>query len=99
MTRAEVIELIRVKYPKHTKQAYSLAMRTEETGVMLCPGAKEIDDIAHERKQYKENRKNPFRIYGRLPEALAEKVKAKLAAQNTTMQEVLLFLLTQWAEA
>lgn len=99
MTDREIADLIRIKYPKHTPNAYSLAKRTEQTGVMLCPGAKEIDDIAHERKRYKENRKNPFRIYGRLPVDLAEKVKAKLEAEGATIQAVLLRLLTAWVEA
>lgn len=37
------IAAIKKEYPKHTKQAYSLAKRTEETGVTLCRRAQEID--------------------------------------------------------
>lgn len=99
MTRTEIIELIRVKFPKFTKQALSLALRTDETGVMLCPKAKDIYDAAMERRrQYPENRKNPFRIYGRLPEALGAKIKEKLAQKGITMQDLLLDLLTKWVE-
>ena len=99
MTRNEIVAMIQIKYPKHTKQAYSLASRTEETGVMLCPGAQEIDDACREKRRYKENRKCPFRIYGRLPDELGAKVRAKLAETGTTMQDLLLFLLTEWVGA
>ena len=39
----QCIAEIQKEFPKHTKQAYSLAQRTSETGVELCPRAKEIE--------------------------------------------------------
>lgn len=94
---AEIVAAIREKYPKHTKAAYSVAKRTPETGVMLCPGAKEIRDKVLQQARRPENRKNKFRIYGRLPETLADKVMAKLAGGS--MQDLLVKLLTEWVEA
>ena len=98
MTDREIVELIRVKYPKHSKAAYSLAKHTEVTGVMLCPGAQYIDDVAHERKRYPENRANTFRVCGRLPEDLGKRVAAKLRERGGSMQDLLLELLTAWVK-
>ena len=39
----QCIAEIQKEFPKHTKQAYSLAQRTSETGVELCPRAKETE--------------------------------------------------------
>lgn len=44
MTRKEKIEAIRAEFPKHSKAAYSLAVRTKDTGVMLCPRARELSE-------------------------------------------------------
>lgn len=41
---------IKKEFPKHTKQAYSLASRTTETGVELCRRAKEIDAAVRANK-------------------------------------------------
>ena len=88
---------IRKEFPKHTRAAYSLAKRTNETGVMLCPKAREIARLYTQKQAKPAQRKNPFRIYGRLPTELAEKVQAKLG--DGTMQDLLVRLLTEWVEA
>jgi hypothetical protein len=44
-------QAIQERFPKHTKGAYSIAKRTEETGVMLCPEASEIENrVLHNKK-------------------------------------------------
>lgn len=92
---AAIAAEIRKSFPKHSKTAYSLAKRTNETGVMLCPRAKEI--AARYLGQKKpENRRMKHRICGRLPDELAEKVKAKL--NGGSMQDLLVMLLTEWVE-
>jgi hypothetical protein len=93
---AAVAAEIRKVFPKHNKTAYSLAKRTSETGVMLCPKAREIAALYLGQKRKPAKRKNPYRIYGRLPMDLAEKVKAKLG--DGSMQDLLLMLLTEWVE-
>lgn len=90
---AAVAAEIRKVYPKHSKTAYSLAKRTNETGVMLCPRAKEIAALYLGQKK-PENRRMKHRICGRLPDELAEKVKAKL--NGGSMQDLLVMLLTEW---
>ena len=93
---AAVAAEIRKTYPKHSKTAFSLAKRTSETGVMLCPGAREIAALYMGQKRKPENRRMKFRIYGRLPDDLAGKVKAKLG--DGSMQDLLVMLLTEWVE-
>lgn len=98
VTDREIAAVIRLQYPKHTPAFYSAAKRTNETGVMLCPGAKEIrEQFLQQRKPRKpENRKFKFRICGRIPDELAVRVQAKMAEQKMTMQDLLLSLLTEW---
>lgn len=60
----EVAAVIRQTFPKHTPGVYSMAKRTYETGVMLCPEAKRIRDavLAQRPPRKPENRKYHFRI-------------------------------------
>ena len=97
---ADIASAIREVFPKHSKGVYSLAKRTPETGVMLCPEAERIKaEFLQQRVPKKpENRKFKFRIYGRIPDELAVRVQTKLAEQNRTMQDLLLELLTGWIE-
>lgn len=92
----EIAAAIREKFPKHSKAAYSMAKRTPETGLMLCPAARDIRDRLLGKKKYPENRKNGFRIYGRLPDTLGLRMLEKLAAKNMSVQDLLIELVTDW---
>lgn len=94
----EIAAVIRQTFPKHSKEAYSMAKRTRETGVMLCPEAKRIKEeyLAQRKPRKPENRKFRFRIYGRIPDELASRVQTRLAEEGRTMQDLLLELLTAW---
>ena len=94
----EVAAVIRQTFPKHTSGAYSMAKRTPETGVMLCPEAERIkkEYLAQVKPKKPENRRFKFRIYGRIPDELAVRVQAKMAEEKLTMQGLLLSLLTEW---
>ena len=98
VTDREIAAVIRQTFPKHTKACYSMAKRTRETGVMLCPEAKRIKEeyLAQRKPRKPENRKFKFRICGRIPDELAVRVQAKMAEQKLTMQDLLLSLLTEW---
>ena len=93
---AEIAAAIREVFPKHNKAAYSLAKRTPDTGLMLCPVARDIRDRLLGKKKYPENRRNGFRIYGRLPDALGLRMLEKLAAKHMTVQDLLIELVTDW---
>ena len=97
---AEIAAAIRALFPKHNKACYSLAKRTPETGVMLCPEAERIkkEYLAQAKPRKPENRKYRFRIYGRIPDELAVRIQTKLAEKKLTMQDLLLDLLTKWME-
>lgn len=97
---ADIALAIKAHFPKHTKQAFSLAKRTPETGVMLCPEAERIkaEFLKQIQPRKPENRKFRFRIYGRIPDELAVRVQSKLSEQGKTMQDILLELLTAWIE-
>lgn len=98
-TDARISAEIRREFPKHNRAAYSMAKRTAETGVMLCPRAKEIaEEFLKKRPRRPENRKMKNRIYGRLPDELHRKVTAKMAVEHTNMQDLLVMLLTAWVE-
>jgi len=96
----EVAAVIRQTFPKHTNGAYSMAKRTSETGVMLCPEAERIrkEFLAQAKPKKPENRRFKFRIYGRIPDELAVRIQTKLAEKKLTMQDLLLELLTKWME-
>ena len=96
----DIAAVIRQTFPKHSTNAYSLAKRTPETGVMLCPEAERIkkEYLAQAKPRKPENRRFKFRIYGRIPDELAVRVQAKLAEKKLTMQDLLLELLTAWME-
>ena len=95
---AEIAAVIRRTFPKHDKACYSMAKRTYETGVMLCPRAKRIKEefLAQAKPKKPENRKFKFRIYGRIPDELAVRVQTRLNEKGMTMQDLLLSLLTEW---
>ena len=95
---AEIAAAIRAVFPKHNKACYSLAKRTPETGVMLCPEAERIkkEYLAQAKPRKPENRRFKFRIYGRIPDDLAVRVQTRLAEEGRTMQDLLLDLLTAW---
>ena len=97
---AEIAARIRERFPKHNKACYSMAKRTPETGVMLCPEAKRIRDavLAQRPPKKPENRKFKFRIYGRIPDELAVRVQTRLNEKGMTMQALLLDLLVKWME-
>jgi len=95
---AEIAARIRERFPKHNKACYSMAKRTPETGVMLCPEAKRIRDavLAQRPPKKPEKRKYHFRIYGRIPDELGARIRTELMKKNMTMQDLLLSLLTEW---
>ena len=97
MTDADIANAIRKSYPKHNKTAFSLAKRTPETGVMLCPGAQSIMDDVLEKKKPRRH-VNPYQMRARLPKELEARVKAKAKDQGTTLQAVIIMLLTEWLE-
>ena len=96
----EVAAVIRQTFPKHTNGAYSMAKRTYETGVMLCPEAERIkkEYLAQVKPKKPENRRFKFRVYGRIPDELAVRIQTKLTEKKLTMQDLLLELLTAWME-
>jgi len=96
----EVAAVIRQTFPKHTPGVYSMAKRTYETGVMLCPRAKRIKEefLAQAKPRKPENRKFGFRICGRIPDELGVRIRTELAKKNMTMQDLLLELLVKWME-
>lgn len=99
-TDRAIAEAIRREFPKHNRAAYSMAKRTSETGVMLCPRAREIKEEFLKQNRKRENRTNKNRIYGRLPDELNARVAAKMARENIpSMQDLLIRLLTEWVEA
>lgn len=95
---SDIAAEIRRTFPKHNKAVYSMAKRTYETGVMLCPEAERIkaEFLKQVQPRKPENRKFRFRIYGRIPDELAARVQTKMAEQKLTMQDLLLNLLTEW---
>lgn len=96
-TDRELAEAIRREFPKHTRAAFSMAKRTAETGVMLCPRSREIVREVTMQKRRPESRTNRIRKSVRLPDELAERVMAKL--DGGSMQALLIRLLTEWVEA
>ena len=92
------IEALRKVFPKCDKRVYSVCSRTEETGAEWCASAKRILREAQGKPRKPENRKNKYRIYGRIPDELAVRVQSKLADEGRTMQDLLLQLLTNWIE-
>ena len=98
MKDIEIAALIREEFPAHSKTAYSLAKRTRDTGVMLCPRAREIRDEALKQRR-KPNRKKAVHFNCRLSDALACRVLQKMGRENITKQELLEKLLREWVEA
>lgn len=96
MTDSQIAAAIQARYPKHNKAAYSLAKRTPDTGLMLCPAARDIRDRLLGKKRYPENRKNGFRITGRIPDEMGVRMLEKLATKKMSVQDLLLALLTEW---
>ena len=96
MKDSDIAAAIRQVYPKHSKQAYSLAKRTPETGVMLCYKAEMIKQALLEQKPKRAPRPGSYQMRARLPKTLEDRVKAKAAAQATTINAVIVMLLTQW---
>ena len=93
-TDAQIAAKIREEFPKCSRAAYSMAVRTNETGVMLCPRAREIRAEYLKQTRKKENRRFSFRVYGRIPDELAVRVLTKL--KGGSVQDLLLMLLTEW---
>ena len=91
-TDAEIAAKIREEFPKCSKQAYSLAKRTAETGVMLCPRAREIRSLY--LKQTRKRRRYTCRVQGRIPDELAARMIAKLGGRS--VQDLILELVTEW---
>ena len=57
MTSSEIVEAVRVEYPKFSKAAWSLARRPDETGVTFVPKAAEIIDRVQGRTSTQAGRK------------------------------------------
>ena len=93
-TDAEIAAKIREEFPKCSKQAYSLAKRTAETGVMLCPRAREIRSLYLKQTRKPERRRYTFRVQGRIPDELAARMIAKLGGRS--VQDLILELVTEW---
>lgn len=72
----QCIEEIKKEFPKHTKQAYSLAKRTSETGVQLCKRAREIDNsVRANRIPHKDTHKLQYSLRVRVSEERHRLVK------------------------
>ena len=79
----EVQKAIQAEYPKHTKGAYSLAKRTKQTGVMLCPRAAEIErNILRNKSPYKDTHKLKHSFKVRVTESRYELVKQLLEKEG-----------------
>ena len=99
MKDSDIAAEIRKTFPKHSKACYSAAKRTNETGVMLCYKAEMIRQALLEQKPKRAPRPGTYQMRARLPKALEDRVKAKAASQATTINAVIVMLLTQWVEA
>ena len=101
MTRNEVISEIRKIYPKHNKQAFSLASRPDETGVRFTKVAEDIVNAfsCNAAGRSVEHRKKPNRIYCRLTESDFYRVKRSLTANGwKSWQGLIEHLLLTYAE-
>ena len=99
MKDSEISAAIRKVFPKHTRAAYSMAKRTAETGVMLCYKAECIRQEVLDQKPKRAPAPGRYQMRARIPKVLEERVKAKAAAESTTINAVIVMLLTEWVEA
>lgn len=101
--RGECIKAIHAEFPKHGKEAFSLASRPEETGVTFTERAmKIIRDVTAQGKHYKhsQKRRKVDRFGCRLTPELAKAVRTKMKREGiASIQTLLENLLKGWVSA
>lgn len=96
MGRNEAIEAIKVVYPKHTKQAYSLASRPDETGVRFTAEAERIRKTVLSGHR-KDSHKKRYRFMVRVTEERYSAVKLLITESGfKTVNEWLDWLISEW---
>lgn len=97
MKNKEIIAEIKKEFPKHNKAAFSMAMRTEETGVQLCDRAKAIYRLFNSTEPRRsECRTKGIRFACRLTESDAEAVRAAMEKNGILTQQELVESLLIW---
>lgn len=102
MSSREIIEAVKVAYPKFSKTALSLGSRSYDTGVMFTPKAAGIIEAVqgHQRPQEgrREFRRKSIDFHCRLSPEDARRVKREMARREIdSAQDLLEGLLLQWA--
>lgn len=102
MRSQEVVEAVRVKYPKFSLAALSMARRPHDTGVTFVKGAYEIIEAAGGStgpyKPAEEHRVKSISFRGRLAPADAQRVKNEMTRRGVTAQRLIEALLLAWVE-
>ena len=103
MSTREIVEAVKVEYPKFSSAALSLASRSCDTGVTFVPRAREIVE-AVQRATNPTRARKPFRKKSvefkcRLAPTNAQAVKNEMTRRGVgTVQDLLEALLLEWAE-
>ena len=103
MSTREIVEAVKVEYPKFSSAALSLASRSYDTGVTFVPRAREIVE-AVQRATSPTRARKPFRRKSvefkcRLAPANAQAVKNEMTRRGVvTVRDLLEALLLEWAE-
>lgn len=103
MSTREIVEAVKVEYPKFSSAALSLASRSYDTGVTFVPRAREIVEAVQRATSHTRARK-PFRKKSvefkcRLAPASAQAVKSEMTRRGVVaVQDLLEALLLEWAE-
>lgn len=94
--RQKAVEAIQVIYPKHSKQAYSLASRPNETGVRFTAEAEKIRRGALGKPQRDQHRKR-YKFMVRVTEERHRRVKQLIEADGyKTVNAWLDELISRW---
>lgn len=97
MTNREIADRIAIDYPKHSKAALSLALRSSETGVRLTPKAERIYLECKGFVRKTENRKKCVRFSARLSDETAAAVMEAMQREGySTVQALIEALLLDW---
>lgn len=107
MNRKEIVQAVKVEFPKFSPTALSLATRPTQTGVTFVQRAAEIaasaeglavDGAVSPPKKREEKRKKDIAFRCRLSRGAARRVKNEMSRRSLSQQDLVEALLLAWCE-